>query len=188
MKTLELKIFDVLTDRITVSEFENWLYNSNELLSAIQTKTLYFDIITINYKSTNWKQVLINLVKNNYGEKVCEIIKIFKVCSLISQSKTEDQTYEALCEMTENFNYDTDYSISLELYSLKDYFDLVREGFWKIGTLEIEAKFYAKKTLELFQEKEDFKDLEKKLTKDLESFQKEKEASLLGKILTLFKK
>ncbi len=35
MEALKLKIFDVLTKRIAASEFENWLYNSEEFMNQI---------------------------------------------------------------------------------------------------------------------------------------------------------
>lgn len=55
MDALKLKIFDVLLERITVPEFENWLYDSEEILNDLESNSLYFDVITINYRNKTWK-------------------------------------------------------------------------------------------------------------------------------------
>ena len=63
METLKRKIFDVLTGKITVSEFENWLYNCEEILENLDSNSFYFDVIEVNYKSNKCKQLLTNIFK-----------------------------------------------------------------------------------------------------------------------------
>ncbi len=50
MENLKLKIFDVLTNKISISDYENWLYTDPEILNAIETNDLVYKIICLNYK------------------------------------------------------------------------------------------------------------------------------------------
>lgn len=173
MEALNLKIFDVLTEKINVSEFENWLYNSEEFLDKVDLKTFYFDIVSINYKANNCLKKLSEIVGKEYGSDTYRLIDIKKFCSLIIESKTEEETYSVLCFATENFDFDTEFSILWEFYSLRDYFSLVRDGIWKIDTLQLEAKFHAEMTLKLFKENANFENLKIALNKELKPFKKE---------------
>ena len=73
----------------------------------------------------------------------------------------------------QNFDYDTDYSILWKLYSLSDYFDLVAEGVYEIGTLKTEADFYSQKTLQTIQKKKNFNEIKNALELHLEDFKAE---------------
>lgn len=167
MDALKLKIFDVLLDRITVSEFENWLYDSEEILENIKSNSLYFDVITINYRSRTWNTDLNNLVISSLGKNYYEILEIKKACSDIIESETFSEAHSVLNTLTQNFDFDTDYSILWKLYTLKDYFDLVSEGFCKVGTLLSEAKFYSKQTLKLIKTTQSFDKTKTTLESDL---------------------
>ena len=67
MKALEYKIFDVLTERITVSQFENWLYTNDELLSNLDSNPYYFDLFTINYSNDEWSKKLLQVTNEKHG-------------------------------------------------------------------------------------------------------------------------
>lgn len=150
METLKRKIFDVLTGKITVSEFENWLYNCEEILENLDSNSFYLDVIEVNYKSNKWKQLLTNIFKENISEEQIEVFRIENICEKIISSKTFDETHLILKEEFKDFNYDTNFSILWKLYLLYDHFEFVIEGFKQEGELEAEAKFYAKETLNIF--------------------------------------
>ena len=170
MEALKLKIFNVLVGKITVSEFEDWLYTSEELLNNLENNVLYFDVITINFRSKSWMSDLKNVVLNNLGSSYLEIHEIKVICSNIMNSKTFHETHKIVNDLARNFNDDTDYTILWELYRLKDFFDYVEDGFCNIETLEIEAKFYSKQVLKTIQEHQEIDKLKAKLELSLESF------------------
>ena len=76
MEAVKLKIFDALIEKITVSEFENWLYNSEEFMNQINSNSFYFDVISINYKSDKWGSELNCLAKECLDGDYIEILKI----------------------------------------------------------------------------------------------------------------
>lgn len=175
MEALELKIFDVLVEKITVLEFENWLYESEEIIGDIELNALYFDAITINYRSKTWEMDLNAIAINHLGEKCCEILEIWKVCTSIIKSETFSETHNVLYGLAKDFDYETDYSIVSELYVLRDYFDLVSEGVCEIGTFKIEADFYSRQTLEIIQENQNFDETKTALERNLKGFKNYKQ-------------
>lgn len=96
MKALKLKIFNVLTENISVLEFEKWLYNSEEFMSQINLNTLYFDVISINYKTELWALKLNNLAKEHLNADCLEILKIKKDCLQVLESYSFQETHEIL--------------------------------------------------------------------------------------------
>lgn len=202
METLKRKIFDVLTGKITVSEFENWLYNCEEILENLDSNSFYFDVIEVNYKSNKWKQLLTNIFKEYISEEQIEVFRIENICEKIISSKTFDETHLILKEEFKDFNYDTNFSILWKLYLLYDHFEFVIEGFKQERELEAEAKFYAKETLNIFEKSDDFEILKIMLEQELPSFKpikieskkvikpiiKPKKITLKQKILAFFKK
>lgn len=202
METLKRKIFDVLTGKITVSEFENWLYNCEEILENLDSNSFYFDVIEVNYKSNKWKQLLTNIFKEYISEEQIEVFRIENICEKIISSKTFDETHLILKEEFKDFNYDTNFSILWKLYLLYDHFEFVIEGFKQERELEAEAKFYAEETLNIFEKSDDFEILKIILEQELPSFKpikieskkvikpiiKPKKITLKQKILAFFKK
>ncbi|QXP60530.1 hypothetical protein [Olleya sp. HaHaR_3_96] len=170
MEALKLKIFDVLTKKIAVSEFENWLYDSEEIIENIELNTIYFDAISINYKGKNWSTDLNNIALNYLGETYNEIIEINKLCSAIIESEAFPETHNLLSDLQRNFDFDKDYSVLWKLYILKDYFDLVAEGVYQIGTFKKEADYYSKKALEIILKNEKINEIKTKLEIILEDF------------------
>jgi len=170
METLKLKIFNVLTKKITVSEFENWLYDSEEIIENIELNTIYFDTIQINYKGKNWSTDLNNIALNYLGETYNEIIEINKLCSAIIKSEAFPETHNILRDLERNFDFDKDYSVLWKLYILKDYFDLVTEGVCLIGSFKIEANYYSKKALKTILKNEKINEIKTKLERNLEDF------------------
>ena len=187
MEALKLKIFNVLTEKIQVSEFETWLYNSERFLNEIDSNSFFFDILSINYKSDKWALELNNLIIEFLGGDCLEVLKIKNSCLSILESETLKETYEILIYLTRDFDYDTQYSILWKFYTLRDYFGLVDEGIYKIGTLQIEAKFYAKQTIEIITKIEDFNELKTALEVDLIPFKRSKD-SLKQKIFSFLRK
>ena len=191
MEALKLKIFDVLTEKIAVSEFENWLYNSEEFMNQIDSNSFYFDVISINYKDEKWQKQLDDLTRRKYDEDFMILYNIERCCIEILESQNPEKIYQILSKLVHDFDYDTDYNILWEFYSMKDYYELFKEGFCPKYNLLQEAKFYATQVIYLTKNCKNFEETKKALTKDLkpnEDVKKEKVLSLKQKILAFFKK
>lgn len=191
MEVLKLKIFDVLTERISVLEFEEWIYNSEEFMNQINVSPFCFNVISINYKSEEWAKNLNNLVKENYEEDFLIIHKIERSCLDIIASEKGEQVYQILSKLVYGFDYDTDYSILWKFYSIKEYYDLFKEGILKKCDINEEAKFYAIQVINIIKYSAKFNEIKTALTKDLKPFKepkRRKNQSLKQKIVAFFKK
>lgn len=191
MEALKLKIFDVLTEKTPVSEFENWLYNSEEFMSQINMNTFYFDVISINYKSDNWRKQLDNLTKEKYNEDFMILYEIKKSCLELSNSKKPEEAFSVLSKLLIDFDYDTDYDILWKFYSVHEYFETFEGSMFNKNELLEEARFYAKQVIELTQNCISFKETNEVLIEDLKLFKtarKEQKTSLKQKIFAFFKK
>ncbi|WP_397364061.1 hypothetical protein [Olleya sp. R77988] len=191
MEALKLKIFDVLTGKITVSEFENWLYNCEEFISLINSNSFYFNVISINYKDEKWKKQLDNLVKEKYNENFKLVYKIERSCLEIIESNEPKKVYEILTKLTLNFDYDTDYYALWDFYSIHSRFDTFYGSMFNENELLKEAKFYAKQVIESTKNSKNFVETNETLMKELKSYESEKIieiTSLKQKLLAFFKK
>lgn len=187
MEVLKLKIFDVLTEKISVLEFENWIYNSEEFMSQINTNSFYFDVVSINYKDEKWSEKLALLIKEKYDEYFLILYEIQKSCLEIIKSKEPKQVYQILSKLLVNFDYDTDYDILWEFYSLKNYFELYEEGIIKKHNLLEEAKFYSEQIIFLTKNCKSFEETKQAIMLKLLPFKSEK-TTLKQKLFAFFKK
>ncbi|RZN83860.1 MAG: hypothetical protein EVB11_03825 [Winogradskyella sp.] len=173
MKALKNKIYQLLIEKITVSEFENWLYNSEEILSKLNSNAFCFDVISIDYRSSDWHEELNKLIQTNFEDDYLEIIRIRKWCSKILKSQTFTEINDVFEIVYQNFDFDTEYSIYWEFYTLRDYFGLVEDGIWKVGTLIQQAKHHSNQTIKIIAKYDDFKSVKKALEGNLIPFKKE---------------
>ncbi|GAA3643282.1 hypothetical protein [Flavivirga jejuensis] len=190
MEVLKLKIFDVLIEKITVSEFENWLYNSEEIIENLNSNPYYFDLISINYKNEEWLKQLNNLIKEKYSEDYLIILKIEKGCLQICQSKTPYQVYQILSELIRDFDYDTNFDILWKFYSLYKYYESFEGSMFNKYSFEKEAKFYSEQVLRISKNCKDYEEIKQVLSRDLIPFREpvfNQTRTLKQKILAFFK-
>ena len=50
LNKLKEKVFFVLLGNIRIDEFEDWLYNEENIINSIEEDALIYNLITINYK------------------------------------------------------------------------------------------------------------------------------------------
>lgn len=191
MEALKFKIFDALTEKITVSEFENWLYNSQEFISLIDSIPFYFDVISINYRDEKWSDNLEKLFKEYYYEDLQVIYKIEKSCLEIIKSESPEIVYKILSNLLDDFDYQTDFDILWKFYSIKYYFECFEGSMFNKYELQKEAKFYSKQVICLTEKCQDFKEIKQALElglTPLKTREIKQKASFKQKILAFFKK
>jgi hypothetical protein len=167
MKTLEFKIFDVLTERITVSDFENWLYSKDEILSNLNTNSYYFELISIDYSAENWAEKLHKLTKKTFDDDFVLISNLLRSCIKINETNDQNTIYQILNYLLNDFDYDTDYKILWDLYWIKDQYESFNGTLTYKKELIIEVKEYMQKTLVLIKKTSDFKSIKKALLDEI---------------------
>lgn len=191
MEALKLKIFGVLTKKISVLEFENWLYNSEEFMSQINVNTFYFNVISINYRADDWSKKLDNLIKEKYDENFMILYEIERYCLDLLKSIEPKETYHILSKLLIDFDYDTDYNILWKFHRIYEYLETFEGSVFSENELSKEAKFYAKQVIELTQNCRSFEETKQALIKDLKPFkigEKSERQYLKQKLFAFFKK
>jgi len=201
MKTLKLKIFDVLVEKITVLEFENWLYSSEFLKEELRSNSLIFNLVGLNYK----KDGIIKKFKEITSEVFCDkerlTIRIELECRNIIKANNSEEIENSVLKIIEDFDFDHDFHVLWDFHSLynsfEGYYDKNHSGCNFEGTDE-DTKTLAEQTLKRIgncnniEEKIDALSLEKEVeeveVKQNVSFEKRKKFTLKNIILTFLKK
>lgn len=148
MKELKLKIFDVLSKRILITEFETWLYNSEEILSGIQNNNFVYQVITVNYRDEKALYVLEKITFDFYDKIETNCITIEKICREILVSQTIEEIDEVLYPFRNFFEYETESRVLWVFYELYEELMLVLDGFSNKKYFLVDSKKLASKTLE----------------------------------------
>lgn len=159
MKALEYKIFDVFTERITVSEFENWLYTNDELLSNLDSNPYYFDLFTINYSNDEWNKKLLQVTNEKHGEDFMIFFKLIEGCKKLSKANNFDEAYLHLNVLLECFDYQTEYDILWDFYLLREDFENFQFTIINKNELINKVRKLSNTTLNLMNSLEDLKSI-----------------------------
>lgn len=148
------KLVSVLQNKLSIHEFENWLYDNDALLEKELGKNTYFDLVDINYKSRFAFDELEPLLLSILGYKSIDEFEIRETLKRLVISDEEDlinccrKVYEGYCKGYSFFRIialkfvDFDYDSQLDELKqrnkfIKDYRDeLVKEAQRLLGFLE----------------------------------------------------
>ncbi|CAL2089793.1 conserved protein of unknown function [Tenacibaculum sp. 190524A02b] len=117
---LKQKAFELLIDKIDVDAFEKYLYQLVEK-NEINSESLLFDLVDINYKKSNYKKYLLNLIKDKSGEDELLCYEIYALCLSLSTSINDKETLNLIDNLSKlNIKTDYVYDILMEFYMLND--------------------------------------------------------------------
>lgn len=132
MEFLKLKVLDVLSEIISVKEFEQWLYTEDKVLDLVSSDRLVFEIININYKKEKTAiKELLNLVSGKFSPEEILLLNAITHCRKIIQLQSEGLIFDEVVKLYKYFDYDNHYNLFWQFYILKDRIDLVELGYYK---------------------------------------------------------
>lgn len=123
MEALKLKIFDVLTEKITVSEFENWLYSSEYMNQKIKGDSLFFNVVIINYREAKSIKELQEIASEIFSEEELLVFRLFRNCLKIANSDTTEHLKKYVLNIITDFDFDNDLDAFWEFYDIYYSFD-----------------------------------------------------------------
>ena len=123
MEALKLKIFDVLTEKMSILEFENWLYNSTYLSQNIKGDSLLFNVININYRERNSLKELENIASNIFSFEELLAKRLEKNCIKIINSRNSDNYKNYVSNIIQDFDFDIDFYAFWDFYHIYYSFD-----------------------------------------------------------------
>ncbi len=119
-KELKKKAYQFLTDVIDIEVFEKFLYQLIEK-TELDTKSLLFDIVNINYKSENSKKELLNLINVLYSKEELLSLKVYERCLKITQNEVNEEFYSLIDFLSQQYiENDYEYNIFYSFYRLND--------------------------------------------------------------------
>lgn len=152
MKTLERNVFKLLTESISTSEFENYLYQE-ENINQVKTNKFINDLIDIDYRKTNYINKVKNVAEQHFNEINFLLIELRFSCLKIIETESIDDILKIISKYSIihcNKNYE--YRVFENFYLAKNYLDLIDENLKVYSKKEIffNVKQFARKYLDAF--------------------------------------
>ncbi|MWW24285.1 hypothetical protein [Algibacter lectus] len=123
MEALKLKIFDVLTEKIAVSEFENWLYSSEYINQKIKADSLFFNVININYREAKSIKELKEITASIFTDEELLVVNLLQGCKKIARSESFENFKNHISNIVSDFDCNTDFNSFWEFYEIYYGFD-----------------------------------------------------------------
>ncbi|WP_179009374.1 hypothetical protein [Winogradskyella forsetii] len=200
MESLKLKIIDALVQNISILDFEQWLYNSEYLDSNLSSKSVIFEIVSINFKENDATKRLLEIAKKIFNEKEFETIKLEKNCKKIIDSNKPEEIIESILSIINDNDFEC--LILWDFYGLYYNFEGYEYQSYlgnDLNLLNLKSKELAQNTLKALSKFDSIKkkieyletpvqienQSQKKTTKEVE---KQKKETLIQKIFAFFKK
>ena len=118
MEALKLKIFDVLTEKIAVSEFENWLYSSEYINQKIKADSLFFNVININYREAKSIKELKEITASIFTDEELLVVNLLQNCIKIKNAEASKNIKKPVVGIISDFDYCTDLNPFWEFYDV----------------------------------------------------------------------
>lgn len=150
METLKLKIFEVLVEKITVLEFENWLYNSEFLKEELKSNSLIFSLVDLNYRNDNIIKKLEEVTSGILCEEEKITLVIEQECRNIINVSNSKEIEKSVLRIIEDFDFDDDFQVLWNFYDIYHSFEGYYDANYFGGDFEAidkETKALAEQTL-----------------------------------------
>jgi len=96
LNEIESNYLDLMNEKISVKEFENWVYSLNWLENEL-TEDEYTDLISLNYRNSGSKYEVGLILKDRLNEAKFETVKIVELLtSIIERNGKEGEALEKM--------------------------------------------------------------------------------------------
>lgn len=147
MEELKEKILDTLLSKISISDFEIWLYSQDELINLISHNNFIYRLVTINYKKESSYKHLEDLAIELCNEDEYMLLLTERTCQDIIAAKTSKEILSKSFELVQKFNYNSDYELIWEIYLANNKYNLVETGYLRPSVFNLNIKTVSKKIL-----------------------------------------
>jgi len=149
---LKQKTFEFFVDIISIGDFEKYLYKLVEN-AKLDSNSLLFDLIDINYKSENYKKELLNLIEDICSDEELLSFKIYSLCLSIISSADDNIILKSISDLSDLFiEFEYESSLLYEFFFLNnnqipDDYNLLNEE-----QIIVRAKSYSEKVIAKFND------------------------------------
>ena len=161
MNNIDRYVFKLLTENITTSEFEQFLYQE-ENLYKLKTNTFIYNLIDINYRDSDHLNTIRKIAKEHYNDLDFLLIELrFSCLKIIEANRIEDVKSIIFKYSTLHSNHNYEIGLLDHFYKAKNYLDLINENLEYYTKKEIfnNIKGFARIYLDAFDLKKDNQEL-----------------------------
>jgi len=99
LNEIESKYFDLMGEKISIKEFENWVYETKWLKSEL-TEDEYTDLISLNYETSSSKYEIGKIIKDRFDEGKFESLKMVELLtSIIERDGKEGESLTRIYDL-----------------------------------------------------------------------------------------
>ena len=131
MEVLKQRLFDVLAKAITVEEFENWLYKNENITSSIDENDMFFDIVTMNYRSKHIYWELEKYCHKYYDYEEYLVALVESGCRKLVRENISEKIWPVITHIGSFMDWDKNYGLINQFYYLEDDLYLVQDDLLK---------------------------------------------------------
>jgi len=161
MKTIDRNIFKLISNTITVDEFESYLYQE-DVIAQIDSNELVFDLVDINYKKQDFLKEVKNVVQKHFNELDFLLIELRFNCLKIIEAESISQIEDIISKYS-NLYRESDFNDETfgYFYSISNHLDFIDDEYmiYNQDQLFSNVKSFARKYLDVYDSKPKIEEL-----------------------------
>jgi hypothetical protein len=118
MLKLKNKLFDLIARNISIEDFEQWLYNDDEILNKVVSDDFVLELINRDYGNKHVFTDLEKLCFQKYSKDEFLVYVIESVCKILSDEKDYNIIFSLLNELVRHYDFSDDYELLFNFYCL----------------------------------------------------------------------
>jgi hypothetical protein len=117
LNEIESQYFNLIENKISVKEFENWVYHSKWLEEELEEEE-YIDLISLNYGAPSSKYEIGKILKDRYDKGKFEAVKMIELLnSIIERDNKEGESLKRMYDLyCEGYNFLEDLGLGIGLF------------------------------------------------------------------------
>jgi hypothetical protein len=129
MKTLKEMIFRLMSQTLSLKEFETWLYADNYIKSQLLEDETIFELVSIDLRSKHAFHELQKFCFNHFDKEEC-LVQVVKYNSeLLLETKTDAAAEKFMKSLYYFQDWNDDYSLITQIYYLTEDWEFVDYGY-----------------------------------------------------------
>jgi len=129
MRTLENKLFDLASERISMSEFEHWLNSDVDILNAIDEDEFVLEVCTTNLNEGHSIYALNRLIEDRVSRELFLANMILRACQNILDFEDKNFAYRMVSLVQEQFDWGEDFALMNNFYQAYYDIDFAKDGY-----------------------------------------------------------
>lgn len=129
MEKLKEMLFMLMSQTLSLKEFETWLYEDDYIKSQLLKNKVIFELVSIDLRSGHAFYELEKFCFNYFNKEEC-LVQVMRYNSeMFLETRTEDAAEKFMRNVYRFHDWDTDYFLMSQVCFLSDDWELVDSGY-----------------------------------------------------------